>query len=142
MSREAYPRIKKLAKAADVMIMGPGLGTAAGSQQLVEKVLLTEKTPLLLDADGLNVMTDLELLTKRETATILTPHPGEMARLLGTDIQNVQKNRLQLTADFAREYQVYLVLKERLPRLDYRKGRFISITRVMMVWLRPVVVMF
>jgi NAD(P)H-hydrate epimerase len=68
--------------------------------------------PVVVDADALNVLgLCLDVLRKRDGLTILTPHPGEMARLLNCTVAEVESNRLEVAADFAREYDVVLVLK-------------------------------
>jgi NAD(P)H-hydrate epimerase len=66
----------------------------------------------VIDADGLNCLVEhLEVLGQCSIPIILTPHPGEMARLLGTDIATVQAHRLEIALDFAQRYSVYVVLK-------------------------------
>jgi NAD(P)H-hydrate epimerase len=97
----------------DVIACGPGLGqdpsTAAFVQGLVERT----GVPLVLDADALNAFAgDPERLMGRDGVdVIITPHPGEIARLLNTSIEAVQHNRLQYAAEFAAAHRVHVVLK-------------------------------
>jgi NAD(P)H-hydrate epimerase len=70
-------------------------------------------TPLVLDADAINVLADDpgRLVGREERHVIITPHPGEMARLIGSRIEEVQANRIEVAADFATMHHVYVVLK-------------------------------
>ncbi len=93
-------------------VIGPGWGKDRSARKIFYNIMEYFKKPLLLDADALNILADdLEILKKVHGPVILTPHPGEMARLLGTDTRDVQDNRVTVAIDFAREHGVYLVLK-------------------------------
>ncbi len=95
----------------DGIAIGPGLGREVGCSMIVQVVLATE-VPLVLDADALYHLKELKDEVKaRKSPTILTPHPGEMARLTGCSIQDIQSRRFEISRSFAREYGVYLVLK-------------------------------
>lgn len=99
-------------RSQDVIAFGPGLGRGAAITELALAVLTECQTPLVLDADGLNAMQGhVAALKNRSGPLILTPHPGEFARLLGTDIANVQAHRQELAVRFASEHGVILVLK-------------------------------
>lgn len=99
-------------RSQDVIAFGPGLGRSAAITELALAVLTDCQTPLVLDADGLNAVQGHTAALKNRTAPlILTPHPGEFARLLGTDIANVQGHRQDLAVQFAAEHGVTLVLK-------------------------------
>jgi len=102
-----------LAARHDVIACGPGLGRGAGSAVLVRALLERATVPLVLDADALAVITDdLSVLRGREDrAVIITPHPGEMARLAGVTIEQVQASRLEVATEFAASHHVYVVLK-------------------------------
>ena len=94
--------------------VGPGLGRGKGVSVVVQAILEKTTAPLVLDADGLNALPPvLELLKRRQGPSILTPHPGEFARLLGCDVPNVQSHREELTIRFAADHNVVLVLKGR-----------------------------
>ncbi|GAB6138782.1 NAD(P)H-hydrate dehydratase [Halanaerobaculum tunisiense] len=111
LTKKALPEIKDLAKSRDVVAVGPGLGSGEELTYLVHQLIDQLEQPLVLDADGLNAIDDLSLLKKRRAATILTPHPGELARLLDQSIESITESRLQVAQEFATEYQVCLVLK-------------------------------
>ncbi|TLS34904.1 NAD(P)H-hydrate dehydratase [Pseudalkalibacillus caeni] len=98
-------------EAYHAVAVGPGMGRGKGSAAIVKR-LLEEDIPLLIDADGLfHLSSFLEMLERRNGITILTPHPGEMARLLNCSIGYVQSNRFEVSRDFAVKYGVFLVLK-------------------------------
>ena len=98
---------------ADVIAIGPGLGqdpsTAAFVQSLVERA----GVPLILDADALNAFAEEpERLVGRDGVDmIITPHPGEMARLLDTAVEAVQKDRLNAAREFASSHKLHVILK-------------------------------
>lgn len=93
-----------------VAALGPGLGTSEANRALARKVYTTCPLPLVVDADGLAALTE-RALEPRTAATVLTPHPGEMARLIGSDTAYVQRNRIHTAREFARRSGAYLVLK-------------------------------
>ena len=96
-----------------VIVAGPGLGTGKTARKLVRLVLKYAEAPVILDADGLNVTAEHpEWLKTAKVPVIVTPHPGEMARLTGKSISDIQKQILQVARDFAREYNVICVLKD------------------------------
>jgi NAD(P)H-hydrate epimerase len=104
-------RILDLAR--DVLAMGPGLGLGASTRDFVRQVVERASMPLVLDADALNACAETpDLLRGREGRdVIITPHPGEMARLVGMTIDEVQANRLEVARNFATEHHLYVVLK-------------------------------
>ena len=92
--------------------IGPGLGRHLETQELVRTCVERYRGPLILDADALNAFQgSTERLTGHGRSVILTPHPGEMARLLATTAEDVQKDRLNLARTFASEHHVIVVLK-------------------------------
>lgn len=94
---------------ASVICAGPGLGTGQWSSALFEKVL-SSSAPKVLDADALNLLATYEKEVKAEDH-ILTPHPGEAARLLGTDVSNVQKDRFSAVKALQKKYGGVVILK-------------------------------
>lgn len=102
-----------LAFRADVIAAGPGLGTGRDVATFVQGLVARSGVPLVLDADALNAFVDsADLLVGREDApTIITPHPGEMARLIDSSIDHVQGDRLGVAMAFARDHHVHVVLK-------------------------------
>lgn len=95
----------------DAIAVGPGMGRNDGSRLIVERLLRTN-VPLLIDADGLyHLVHVLPMLKQRSAPVIITPHEGEMARLLHLSAKEVNANRFQLSREFAMTYGVYVVLK-------------------------------
>jgi NAD(P)H-hydrate epimerase len=97
----------------DVIACGPGLGRVAGVGEFVRALLERSTVPLVLDADALTVLADdpARLVGSEERDVIITPHPGEMARLVGSSVDEVQMNRIEVAADFAATHRLYVVLK-------------------------------
>ena len=97
----------------DVIACGPGLGRHPDAVEFVRALLDRATVPLVLDADALAVLADDpgRLVGKDDRDVIITPHPGEMARLVGSSIDEVQANRIQVASDFATTHRVYVVLK-------------------------------
>jgi NAD(P)H-hydrate epimerase len=104
---------KVLEQAHDVIACGPGLGRSAPVAQFVHELLDRVSVPLVLDADALTVLADdpARLTGREERDVIITPHPGEMARLVGKSIADVQANRIEVATEFATSHSVYVVLK-------------------------------
>jgi len=112
----AYKKIKDFSFDVDVLVVGPGLTQNKSTQKLIKKIIAGIRKPIIIDADGLNALCgSLSLLRRSRRAAgdirILTPHPGEMARLLGLSVKKVQENRKAIAMDFARKYGIVLVLK-------------------------------
>lgn len=109
----ALSQLLKAARGKDAVALGPGIGSGAATFYLVQSLVAALPGPLVLDADGLNALAaDPELLLSRKgRVTVLTPHPGEMARLAGSSIPEVEGDRISCARDFAARYQVYLILK-------------------------------
>ena len=98
---------------ADVIIIGPGLGTNETSKTLLDMVIKTAKVPLIIDADGLNILSaDKAVLKSYPSTVIITPHIGEMARLTGMDKQDILKDIMGTAKKFSDEYNVICVLKD------------------------------
>ena len=97
----------------DAIAVGPGLGVGPDVAAIVQGLIERSNVPLVIDADALNALADTpELLkTRSDVPVILTPHPGEMARLCHTTPLSVQADRLLLTRQFAVEHQVFVILK-------------------------------
>lgn len=94
-----------------VVVCGPGLGQGDGPRALVASLLRTADVPLVLDADALNAVAGTNLLAERRAPVVVTPHPGEMARLLGSGRAEVQADRLAAARGFAAAHGVTVVLK-------------------------------
>ena len=98
---------------ADVIAVGPGLGQSPGTSAFVQGLVERAGVPLVLDADALNAFAgDPERLMGRDGVdVVITPHPGEMARLLNITVEAVQSNRLNCATEFAAAHRVHVVLK-------------------------------
>ncbi|MFH1889078.1 MAG: NAD(P)H-hydrate dehydratase [Candidatus Omnitrophota bacterium] len=130
-----YARIKGFARDADILVVGPGLTRNRSTQALARKVITGIDKPMVIDADGLNALAGhLEILClpvgrKSLNAKILTPHPGEMARLLGIGVKKVQADRKGVADKFARGNKVTVVLKGHDTVVaDYNGNMFINKT--------------
>jgi len=102
-----------LEMARDVIAIGPGLGQTPPTRAFVKALVDRATMPLVVDADGLNAFSDdPDRLAGREGRdVIITPHPGEMARLVGMSTEEVQSSRLEIARNFASAHHVYVVLK-------------------------------
>ena len=105
-----YSRVENLLQGKTVVALGPGLGRESETVQFVRRFLEDCPLPVVLDADGINACRDaLELLGRKEEILVLTPHPGEFARLLGISTRELQENRIELARGFAMERGLYLL---------------------------------
>jgi NAD(P)H-hydrate epimerase len=116
---------KLLEQPHDVIACGPGLGRTPEVAHFVRGLLDRVTVPLVLDADALTVLADDPgcLTGRDERDLIITPHPGEMARLVGSSIADVQANRIQVATDFATTRRVYVVLKGHRTVIATPEGR-------------------
>jgi NAD(P)H-hydrate epimerase len=112
IAKEAVSKAVKLLPTKDALLIGPGISTHPSTADFVLSLLSKVKCPVVIDADALNVLAGhLDVLKSLAGRAVLTPHPGEFARLLGLSVKNVLDNRLELLPQFAEKYRVYLVLK-------------------------------
>ena len=94
------------------LAIGPGLGTAVKTKNLVCRLIQESPVPLVVDADGLNnLVGDTQILQNLKSSIILTPHPGEMARLIESTVADVQNDRISCARDFAVKFMAHVVLK-------------------------------
>lgn len=101
----------ELAK-SDAVLIGCGLGVTPDTAEIVRFVTENANCPIIIDADGINcIASDIDILLKKKTDLILTPHPGEMARLCGCTAGEVNRARFSTAAGFAEKYGVTVVLK-------------------------------
>ena len=112
LSKQALEPLLAFAADKTALAIGPGIGMHPETQALVHNLLVEAKRPMVLDADGLNAVAGhADMLGRASGPLILTPHPGEMARLLGTTSAEVQRDRLGAASRLAREQNVCVVLK-------------------------------
>jgi len=114
ISRTAEARIEDLAKGKSVIAIGPGISRDPQTAELVRTLVARLESPMVVDADGLNAFEGRTAELKSENKDkmlVITPHPGEMARLAGGHVADVQKDRLGTARTFAREHNLTVVLK-------------------------------
>jgi NAD(P)H-hydrate epimerase len=116
---------------ADVLVVGPGLGRGPGTAAFVQGLVERAGVPVVLDADGLNAFAgDPDRLMGRDGVDlVITPHPGEMARLLGIGVDEVQADRVEIARNFAETHRVHVVLKGHRTVIATAEGRtFVNLT--------------
>jgi ADP-dependent NAD(P)H-hydrate dehydratase / NAD(P)H-hydrate epimerase len=112
LSDAALPRILELLKGKDGLLLGPGISTHPATASLVMSLLAKLKVPVVIDADGLNILAgNTSILKTLSCPVVLTPHPGEFARLIGRSTKDVLDNRLDLAPQFAEKHGIHLILK-------------------------------
>ena len=112
LSLSALGPIKEMARRATSAALGCGLSQNGETFMLVRELLKVLTCPVVLDADGINAVAGhIHVLRESKAPLILTPHPGEMARLTGRSIAEIQSDRIRAAADFAQKNRVVLVLK-------------------------------
>ncbi|MBQ0104681.1 MAG: NAD(P)H-hydrate dehydratase, partial [Armatimonadetes bacterium] len=106
---ESIPELIDFSRNKNCLILGPGLGKDEVSEEITVNICKNTETPLIIDADGIySISKNLNLLKKN---TILTPHPKEMTYLTGLNIEDIQNNRIEVAKEFAKKYNIILVLK-------------------------------
>ncbi|MGC2403245.1 MAG: NAD(P)H-hydrate dehydratase [Acidobacteriaceae bacterium] len=112
ISTAARERIEELAKGKTVLAIGPGISRDSQTAELIRGLVAKLQLPMVVDADGLNAFEGRTTeLNGRDRSLVITPHPGEMSRLAGCSIADVQKDRLGVARKFAREHGLIVVLK-------------------------------
>ncbi len=109
---EAKPALENLLGTVSVCAVGPGMARYPEALAIMDFIMERAGVPIIIDADGLNALRrDISILKDRQVPIVLTPHPGEMARLTKKSIAEVQANRLNIALEFAHEWGVTVVLK-------------------------------
>jgi ADP-dependent NAD(P)H-hydrate dehydratase / NAD(P)H-hydrate epimerase len=112
MSEKAFAEVEKFSGKIDAIGIGCGLGAARKTtKDFVREVVTKRKTPIVVDADGLNALAPFDLEGSDELPLILTPHEGEFLKLLGTKDKDALKDRVKAAREFAEKHKVILVLK-------------------------------
>lgn len=123
ISLQARERFEELAENKTVLAIGPGISRHPQTSEFVREIVAESSMPIILDADGLNAFErkaeafDRDYrqggakIAEKTRTLVLTPHPGEMARLTGLSTQSIQRDRVEVARSFAREHQLILVLK-------------------------------
>jgi NAD(P)H-hydrate epimerase len=119
-SKAIEPILQFLSRKADILCIGPGIGVSDETEKVIEAVVKSSLAPIVIDADGINSITNTGVFKNVQTPLILTPHPGEMSRLLSkspkgkdpsSSLAAIEQDRINTALSFARDEGVYLVLK-------------------------------
>lgn len=109
---EDNEKVKYLLSKADSVAFGPGIKEDEESMKLLEEIIIDSPSSIIIDAGGINLLSkNKKCLCAVKDKVILTPHPGEMARLIGKDISYVEKNRIECSRAFAKQYKCIVLLK-------------------------------
>jgi NAD(P)H-hydrate epimerase len=120
----AMRRLRTLLEGKQALALGPGLSTQKETQRVVLQLVASTQCPLVLDADAVNCLAgSLGVLAKAKAPVILTPHPGEMGRLLGCGPGKIQGQRLEVAQRFSKKYGVILLLKGARSLISDPEGR-------------------
>ncbi len=112
IAASAADRFIEFAQGKTAILMGPGLGKEPSTKSFAHRVIQETDIPMVIDADGLNLLgRDSQLLINRKSTTIITPHPGEMARLTGKTIAQIQSDRVKSASEYAKKTGAVVVLK-------------------------------
>ncbi len=113
LSEEAFREIRVFLKRVNCLLLGPGISREASTQLLVRHLLLKVRDKsVVVDADGLNALVEhLDILKSSNNRMVLTPHPGELARLMDLPVSQIQKNRKEVAKAFTQRYNITLILK-------------------------------
>lgn len=104
--------LKEAMDKADAVVIGSGMGVTNDTMEIVRYVIANSPVPVIADADAINcIARDIEILTNRKSDVIITPHPGEMARLLNCDAEMINENRIMVAEKYAEKYGITVVLK-------------------------------
>lgn len=99
-------------KDMDVIGIGPGMRFDIDKTYILEEVIKNAKVPLVIDADGINSISEnIDILLEKNNEIVITPHPGELSRLLGISIEEIQKNRIFYSKYISKKYNIIIVLK-------------------------------
>lgn len=124
LGETALEAVKKLMEGKQCLALGPGLGQEPETRKLVQQLLSDSMIPMVIDADGLNnLAVDIQILKSKQVPVVLTPHPGEMARLLATGVQAIQDDRIGTAREFAVKFDVHVVLKGAHTVIAHPTGR-------------------
>lgn len=109
---DAQPDLLKALEQCSTLLIGCGLGRAPETGEMVKNLLRTANCPVVLDADGINaVQGNIDILGECRGNLVLTPHPGEMGRLINEDAAFVQQHRVEVARSIAKDFRIVIVLK-------------------------------
>lgn len=111
MSPEALEQVLEQAERASALVVGPAIGGGDGSRELVEGILREVEAPVLLDADAIPLLAGTSALARRSAPTVITPHAGELGRLMGSGVKDVSASRLHAAGRAAEQHGCCVLLK-------------------------------
>ena len=121
------PLLRESLKTSTAVLFGCGMGNNEDTERLMEYLVRNTRCPLIIDADGINVMTaNINILKEAAGPVILTPHPGEMARICSETIGEIQRDRSGTAIKFAEKYKAYIVLKGHNTVIASPKGELLT----------------
>jgi hydroxyethylthiazole kinase-like uncharacterized protein yjeF len=117
-------KLLEFSEGADMVVLGPGLSLARQTQELVRKLVPEIRKPLLIDGDGITVIAgDLAKIKRRKAPTILTPHLGEMSRITGMEVDEINRNKIDVLQRTAGELNAMIILKGAHSLIGYPDGK-------------------
>jgi len=130
ISLENKRGLLELSERVDMVVLGPGMSLEPETQQLARELTLEINKPLLIDGDGITaICEDTQILRERKTETILTPHLGEMSRITGKSIGDIESHKVDILQRTARELNAIIVLKGAHSLIGYPNQRvFINLS--------------
>ncbi|MCS7203093.1 MAG: NAD(P)H-hydrate dehydratase [Thermodesulfovibrio sp.] len=113
LSKSAIPEILSfIIDKANCVAFGPGVGVNEDIEEILKSIILQSPYPLVIDADGITVLSKIrDILKEAKSEIVLTPHPGELSRLINLSVKEIEKNRVDITKQVAEEFKVVVVLK-------------------------------
>ena len=112
LALENFDELLALSRGMDMVVLGPGISLDEEPQELARRLSESLDKPLLIDGDGLTAIAEHpEIVSRRTAPTVLTPHPGEMARLMGITVSDVQADRIGVLREATKKWNSYIVLK-------------------------------
>lgn len=130
ISFDAEGNVLKALKSCTAVVAGCGLGNIEATKRIINCIIRQAKCPIVIDADGINaISSNINILKSASVPVILTPHPGEMSRLTGKTVEEIQEKRADTAKEFAQKYGVTLVLKGNNTVIAMSDGRvFVNMT--------------
>lgn len=124
ISLENKDALVALSNQMDMVVAGPGMSTHCETARLSKELCGAVEVPLLLDGDGITALReDVDIIRERKAPTVLTPHPGEMSRITGKSIPEIEENRIPLLRKTAEKWNAIIVLKGAHTLIGYPDGR-------------------
>ncbi|MTK12114.1 MAG: NAD(P)H-hydrate dehydratase [Clostridiaceae bacterium] len=112
ISFDEQDKLSELIEKSDAIAIGPGMGDNEKTFNLLSNIINNANCPIVIDADGINVLKDrLDILKNKKSEIIITPHLGEMSRIAGLPIDYIKENRMEISKKFAKENNIIVLLK-------------------------------